>query len=66
VDGVNGFLLVVRFALELAALAALTVCGFTTGDGAAARWVLGIAAPAAAIGIWWTFVAPKSPIGTPP
>jgi hypothetical protein len=50
---------VLRFLLELGALAALGYWGFTTGSGATA-WALGLGAPLAAIAFWGLFVAPKA------
>lgn len=45
------------FTLELAMLAALVVWGVHTGDGALAKTVLAILAPAAAIAVWAAFLA---------
>jgi hypothetical protein len=50
---------VLRFLLELGALAALGYWGFTTGSGASA-WVLGLGAPIAAAVFWGLVVAPKA------
>jgi Protein of unknown function (DUF2568) len=50
---------VLRFLLELGALAALGNWGFTSGSGATA-WALGLGAPLAAIAFWGLFVAPKA------
>ena len=50
---------VLRFLLELGALAALAYWGFTTGSGAT-PWLLGVAAPLAAATFWGLFVAPKA------
>jgi Protein of unknown function (DUF2568) len=50
---------VLRFLLELGALAALGYWGFTTGSGAAAS-ALGLDAPLAAAVFWGLFVAPKA------
>jgi len=54
----------VRFACEVAALAALAYWGFDTGDGVTG-WLLGIGAPIAAASVWGAFVAPKAkrPVG---
>jgi Protein of unknown function (DUF2568) len=52
--------LAVRFALELAALAALAVWGVKTGDGTAAKLALGIGAPLVAAVVWGLFVAPRA------
>ncbi|MFI6058457.1 YrdB family protein [Streptomyces sp. NPDC051286] len=51
---------VVAFVVELAALAALARWGFTTGDGAAARLLLGLGTPAVAIALWGMFAAPRA------
>ena len=58
----KGLLLAVRFALELGALAALGYWGFKAGGTTAARIVLGVGAPIAAIVLWWTFVSPNAPV----
>ena len=50
--------LVVRFVLELAALAALGYWGFHEHDGIAAV-VLGVGGPVAAAVLWQIFVSPK-------
>ena len=50
---------VVRFLLELSTLAAVAYWGWSEGGGFW-RWVLVIAAPAAVIVVWGTFMAPKS------
>jgi hypothetical protein len=56
--------LLVRFLLELAALAATSYWGFETASGAL-QWVLGIGAPLAVIAVWWLFVSPKPTIPLP-
>ncbi len=48
------------FVLELAALAALAVWGFTVGPNLPARIVLGLSAPALMVVVWATWLAPKS------
>jgi len=53
--GVND---VVRFLLELAALAATSYWGFATASGFT-QWILGLGAPAAVIVVWALFVSPK-------
>ncbi len=55
--------LVLRFALELSALAALAVWG-ASADGAIA-WVLGAGAPLAAAVAWGAFVSPRAAIDAP-
>jgi hypothetical protein len=50
---------VLRFLLELAALASLGYWGFAESEGAA-QWVLGLGAPLLAAAVWGTFVAPKA------
>ena len=50
----------VRFLLELCALAALGYWGFVTGQGMAAKWLLGLGAPLLAAVAWGAFVAPKA------
>jgi Protein of unknown function (DUF2568) len=57
--GMIGWNDVLRFLLELGALAALAYWGFTTGSGASA-WALGLGAPLAAAVFWGLFVAPKA------
>ena len=52
--------LALRFALELAALAALAYWGFHTGDSAIADVALGGGAPLLAAFVWGTYAAPKS------
>jgi hypothetical protein len=56
----KGANLVLRFLLELCALAALCYWGFKTGTGPISKVVLGIGAPLAAAVLWGTFVAPVS------
>ncbi|WP_405716132.1 MULTISPECIES: YrdB family protein [unclassified Streptomyces] len=48
------------FVVELAALAALAWWGFATGDGVAARLLLGIGAPVVAAVVWGMFAAPRA------
>lgn len=48
------------FLLEIAALVALEVWGFTVGSNLVLRLVLGISAPAAVIAIWGVWLAPTS------
>jgi hypothetical protein len=56
--------LVVRFLLELSALAATAYWGFATSSGLT-QWLLGIGAPAAVVAAWWLFVSPKPRIELP-
>jgi hypothetical protein len=51
---------VIRFVLELCAVAALGYWGFVTGEGLAARLLLGLGAPLLAAVAWGAFVAPKA------
>jgi hypothetical protein len=57
---------VLRFALELSALAALGYWGFADRSGPV-QWVLGIGAPVLAAVVWGRFVAPKAshPVADP-
>ncbi len=66
ISALRGTVLAIRFLCELAMLAALGYCGFGIGEGAGA-FLLGIGAPALAIGIWGAFVAPKArwPVAVP-
>jgi hypothetical protein len=50
-----------RFALELAMLAALAYWGFRTGSSVVADVVLGLGAPALAALVWGVWAAPRSP-----
>jgi hypothetical protein len=54
--------LTLRFLLELAAIGALGYWGFRTGDGPLTKAILGLGAPALAIAVWGTFVAPKASV----
>ena len=54
--------LLVRFLLELCALASLGYWGFQTGTGPLAKFGLGIGAPLIAALIWGTFVSPRAAI----
>jgi hypothetical protein len=60
----HGALLVVRFVLELSALAALAYWGFTDNEGVSAV-LLGVGAPLVAAVVWGLFVSPKAKYGTP-
>lgn len=50
-----------RFILELIALVALALWGFSSSSELIIQLVLGLGAPAVAIAIWGTLVAPKAP-----
>ena len=52
--------MVLRFVLELCALAGLGYWGFTTGSGTLGKVVLGLGAPILAAVLWGMFVAPKA------
>jgi hypothetical protein len=64
VDAVRGVLLAVRFALELASLAALGYWGFTTEGGTLEKIVLGLGVPVLAAVLWGLFASPKAPFGS--
>ena len=57
--------LLVRFLLELAALAAVGYWGFETGDSALMQWVLGLGAPLLVAVVWGMFIAPKATVEVP-
>ena len=57
--------LVLRFVLELCALAALCYWGFRTGDGPFVGFVLGVGAPLLAAVIWGLFAAPRARVFLP-
>ncbi|WP_223693730.1 DUF2568 domain-containing protein [Leifsonia poae] len=56
---------VLRFLLELAALASLGVWGYQATSILAAQLLLAIAAPLAAAVLWGAFIAPRAPIVLP-
>ena len=56
--------LVVRFLLELSALAATAYWGFATASGLT-QWVLGLGAPALVAVVWRLFVSPKAKVELP-
>jgi Protein of unknown function (DUF2568) len=64
VNALHAANLVVRFLLELAALAATAYWGYETGSGAL-RVVLAIGAPLLVIAVWWAFVSPKPRLEVP-
>jgi Protein of unknown function (DUF2568) len=53
--------LLLRFLLELSAIAIAAYWGWNTASGAW-RWVLAVAAASAIVAVWWLFVAPKAAI----
>lgn len=50
---------VLRFLIELCALAALAVWGFETADGLA-QWLLGLGAPLVFAVVWGVYMSPKA------
>jgi len=52
--------LALRFLLELAALAAVSWCGWELGSSTAARLALAVVFPLAVAFVWGTFIAPKA------
>ncbi len=60
----RGANLVLRFLLELSALAATAYWGFSTASGVT-QWVLGLGAPALVAVVWGLFVSPKAKIELP-
>lgn len=54
--------LAIRFALELAALAAIGYWGYEAASGTLMRFVLMLGAPLTAAAVWGLFVAPKAAI----
>lgn len=52
--------LALRFVLELVVLVALALWGFNASDELVMQLLLGLGAPAIAIAVWGTFVAPKA------
>ncbi|SFB56330.1 Protein of unknown function [Cohnella sp. OV330] len=54
--------LALRFALELAMLAALGYWGFKADAASAYRWMLGIGSPAVAAVVWGAFLSPKASV----
>jgi Protein of unknown function (DUF2568) len=61
-DVVKGVVLVLRFGLELTALAALAYWGFQNGGSTVVKIVLGLGAPILAAVIWGLFVSPKAAV----
>lgn len=57
--------LALAFVLELCALAALCLWGFSTGDGLVTKTVLGLGAPLGAAVLWGLFAAPRAPVSVP-
>lgn len=62
---IDAALLTLRFALELAALAALAWWGVRTGETALAKVLLGAGAPLAMAVVWGAFIAPKASFAVP-
>jgi Protein of unknown function (DUF2568) len=62
---IESLALLVRFLLELAALAAVGYWGFKTGDSALMQWVLGLGAPLLVAVVWGAFIAPKATVEVP-
>ena len=60
----RGANLVVRFLLELSALAATAYWGFSIASGVT-QWVLGLGAPALVAVVWGLFVSPKAKVELP-
>ncbi len=60
----RGANLVLRFLLELSALAATAYWGFSTASGVT-QWVLGLGAPALVGVVWGLFVSPKAKVELP-
>ena len=60
----RGANLVVRFLLELSALAATAYWGFATASGFT-QFVLGLGAPALVALVWGLFVSPKAKVELP-
>jgi hypothetical protein len=56
----KSLILLIRFLLELAMLAALGYWGFKTGDSAVMQWLLGLGTPALAAVLWGLYIAPKA------
>ena len=52
--------LVLAFALEIAMLAAFAYFGFRVTDHTLVRWVLAVALPLVAAGLWGAILAPKA------
>ena len=57
--------LALAFLLELCALAALCLWGFSTGDGLVTKTALGLGAPLCAAVLWGLFAAPRAPVTAP-
>jgi hypothetical protein len=57
--------LALAFVLELCALAALGLWGFSVGDGPVIRTALGLGTPLCAAVLWGLFAAPRAPVSLP-
>lgn len=60
VDALRAVVQGLAFLVELAALAALAVWGWSAGGATAAQVVLAVVAPAALAVVWGAFLAPRS------
>ena len=56
---------VLAFLLEIAALVALAVWGFTVAPNLVLRLVLGLGAPAVLVAVWGLWLAPTSDLNRP-
>ncbi len=61
----KGANLVLRFVLELCALAAFGLAGYHLGGSSALRFLFGLAAPLAAAGLWGLLASPRAPVRLP-
>ncbi|MGC9668926.1 YrdB family protein [Planosporangium sp. 12N6] len=57
--------LALRFALELAGLAAFGYWGFVVGGGLGTKLLLGLGAPVVAAVLWGLFASPKAAVALP-
>jgi hypothetical protein len=57
--------LLIRFLLELCMLGAVGYWGFTTGDGAATKALLGVGGPLLMAVVWGSFISPKATVELP-
>jgi len=61
IKGVGSFNLVLRFLLELAALATLGIWGWQYGDGSWLSYTLAVGLPIVAAAVWGVFNVPNDP-----